>query len=145
MGKLRYYYQMEETEVEKSTSEQGITEQELQKLLEWQKGKGRIVRILEGKTKEGAKWIKGLPSNSRRVNAVSEEESEEESTKKEAKDKEQQEENVSNSRRGWHDWSEWKKLGGKGETEHLKREREEKNKEETEGSTRTKRAMSSHL
>ena len=37
MKKLRYYYQMEETEVEKSTSEQGITEQELQKLLEWQK------------------------------------------------------------------------------------------------------------
>ena len=43
------------------------------------------MRILEGKTKEGEKWTERIPSRSRRVNVVSEEESEAESTKKKKK------------------------------------------------------------
>ena len=79
---LRYHYGLKETEIEKFTEEQGITEQRLQELLEWKKGNGQRVRIIEGETKEGEKWIEGIPSRSRRVRETSEEESEEELTKK---------------------------------------------------------------
>ena len=148
MRKLRYLYCMEATEVGKFTIEQEITEQNLQELLEWQKGKGQRVRILEGKTKEGKKWIKGIPCRSKRVNAMSEEESEEEPTgkeEKEIKDKGQQEEDGWNSWHGCQDWSKWKKPEEEGGKEQLKREGERKSMDETESSNRgKKRSRSSY-
>ena len=48
MQQLRYRYGLKETEVEKFTAEQDIAEQRLQELLEWQKGDGNRVRIIEG-------------------------------------------------------------------------------------------------
>ena len=58
-------------------------------LLGRQKKEGQRVRIQEGETAEGEKWIKGIPPRSKRVEDTSEEENKEETAKKEENKRQQ--------------------------------------------------------
>ena len=89
MRKLRYEYNLGEIEREKFIEEQAVTEDQLKELVERQKQAGQRVRMQERESEGGTKWIKGLPSRSRRVNAASEEESEEEPEKRRTRRKRQ--------------------------------------------------------
>ena len=134
MENLRYRYNMEEIGRETFVADQAVAEEQLRELLGWRKQEGQKVRIQEGGTEEGKKWIKGLPSRNKKGA------DRKEGTHKERTDEEKEREmQENNSWQGWQDWSEWEEEQKKTEAEQLKGEGKWSKKEEKACPTRGKK------